>query len=169
MKKEQGENCRKLSWSNRAAEWLLCAMTSILLFTCCYEVLPNPWLEDESKLDSLTTSGETHFTKNANFEVTVDSINIEDLLLKDAYITLHRGDHIVVAEVITRTTDTPDSVWVKVASSHEIQGWLPQTTLLRSCVPTDSISKLIHQFDKVNTPYLLGLSTLLTLLPLVYL
>ena len=45
------------------------------------------------------------------------------------------------------------SIWVKVAHSQEVQGWVRNKELVRSFVPTDSISQFIHLFSDTHASY----------------
>ena len=64
-----------------------------------------------------------HYTWNTNLEVLDDSVRLEYLPLKDAYVNLYKGDRVVVAEFSVHPQDSVDSIWVKVAHSQEVQGW----------------------------------------------
>lgn len=59
----------------------------------------------------------------------------------------------VVAEFAVHPEDAIDSVWVKLAHSQEIQGWIHERELLRSFVPTDSISQFIYFFSDTHASY----------------
>ena len=100
-------------------------MLIISLSSCHY---PRPNLEDENLeqrvRDSLTYLYERHYTWDANLEVRADSVPLELLPVKDAYYMLHKGDRVVVAEFAVHPTDSVDSIWVKLAHSQDVQGWL---------------------------------------------
>ena len=107
----------------------------ILGSSCHY---PRPDLED-GKLgaktrDSLTYLYERHYTWNTNLEVQEDSVTIACLPVKDCYNTLYKGDRVVVAEFAIHPTDSVDSVWVKLAHSQEVQGWLREKDMIRAFV-----------------------------------
>lgn len=107
----------------------------ILYFSCfialvsCHYSRPN--LEDEhlskETRDSLTYLFERHYTWNTNLEVLADSVNLACLPVKDCYNMLYRGDRVVVAEFAIHPADSVDSVWVKLAHSQEVQGWLRES------------------------------------------
>lgn len=82
-----------------------------------------------------------------------DSVRLEYLPLKDAYVNLYKGDRVVVAEFSVHPQDSVDSIWVKVAHSQEVQGWVRNKELVRSFVPTDSISQFIHLFSDTHASY----------------
>ena len=123
----------------------------ILYFSCfialvsCHYSRPN--LEDEhlskETRDSLAYLFERHYTWNTNLEVLADSVNLACLPVKDCYNMLYRGDRVVVAEFAIHPADSVDSVWVKLAHSQEVQGWLRESEMMHAFVPTDSISQAI--------------------------
>ena len=127
----------------------------LFLFSSCHYSRPN--LEDESlsqqMRDSLTYLYERHYTWDTNLEVKTDSVQLELLPVKGAYYQLHRGDRVVVAEFAVHPADSIDSVWVKLAHSQEVQGWLRETDLKRAFVPTDSISEAIYVFSDTHASY----------------
>ncbi|MDY5239146.1 MAG: hypothetical protein SPH57_11895 [Bacteroides helcogenes] len=142
----------------------LCSLR-ILLFFVLFSVFfslvschyPRPDLEDEAlnrkTRDSLTYLYERHYTWNTNLEVHADSVNLACLPVKDCYNMLRRGDRVVVAEFAIHPKDSVDSVWVKLAHSQEIQGWLRESEMMRAFVPTDSISQSIYLFSDTHASY----------------
>lgn len=135
----------------------------ILLSACHY---PRPELNDENlskkTRDSLTYLYERHYTWNTNLEVQADSVNLACLPVKDCYNMLHRGDRVVVAEFAIHPKDTVDSVWVKLAHSQEIQGWLRESEMLSAFVPADSISQSIYLFSDTHASYFIIIFALFT-------
>ena len=127
----------------------------LLLFTACH--YPRPDLQKEGMSDqvkdSLTYLAERHYTYNTNFEVQADSVVLERLPVKDSFISLYRGDRVVVAEFAIHPADSVDSVWVKLAHSQEAQGWIREKDLIHSFVPTDSISQFIYLFSDTHASY----------------
>lgn len=83
--------------------------------------LPAEGMSRKTK-DSLTYLSKYHYTWNTNLEVLDDSVRLEYLPLKDAYVNLYKGDRVVVAEFSVHPQDSVDSIWVKVAHSQEVQG-----------------------------------------------
>lgn len=67
---------------------------------------------------------------------------------------LYRGDRVVVAEFAIHPADSVDSVWVKLAHSQEVQGWLRESEMMHAFVPTDSISQAIYLFSDTHASYL---------------
>ena len=128
--------------------------TVFVLTSCHY---PRPDLEN-GKLgaktrDSLAYLYERHYTWNTNLEVQDDSVTIACLPVKDCYNTLYKGDRVVVAEFAIHPADSVDSVWVKLAHSQEVQGWLREKDMMRAFVPTDSISQAIYLFSDTHASY----------------
>ena len=132
------------------------SVVCLLLFTACH--YPRPDLQKEGMSDqvkdSLTYLAERHYTYNTNFEVQADSVVLERLPVKDSFISLYRGDRVVVAEFAIHPADSVDSVWVKLAHSQEAQGWIREKDLIHSFVPTDSISQFIYLFSDTHASYL---------------
>ena len=135
---------------------LVCTLffLSFCVMSCHY---PRPNLEDENlskeTRDSLTYLFERHYTWNTNLEVLADSVNLACLPVKDCYNMLHRGDRVVVAEFAIHPADSVDSVWVKLAHSQEVQGWLRESEMLHAFVPTDSISQAVYLFSDTHASY----------------
>ena len=86
-------------------------------------------------------------------EVLADSVNLACLPVKDCYNMLYRGDRVVVAEFAIHPADSVDSVWVKLAHSQEVQGWLRESEMMHAFVPTDSISQAIYLFSDTHASY----------------
>ena len=117
-------------------------------------IIPVLNLEDEhlskETRDSLAYLFERHYTWNTNLEVLADSVNLACLPVKDCYNMLYRGDRVVVAEFAIHPADSVDSVWVKLAHSQEVQGWLRESEMMHAFVPTDSISQAIYLFSDTH-------------------
>lgn len=158
-KKRKENSLRQKSLSLASLRFLLplffCHFLLLLLFSACH--YPRPNLEDENlsekTRDSLSYLYERHYTWNTNLEVHADSIDLACLPVKDCYNRLYRGDRVVVAEFAIHPQDSVDSVWVKLAHSQEIQGWLPESEMMRAFVPTDSISQAIYLFSDTHASY----------------
>lgn len=132
----------------------LCLLLACCLTACHY---PHPRLDDEAlsgtARDSLTYLYERHYTWDTNLEVQTDSVRLACLPVKERYNVLHRGDRVVVAEFAVHPADTVDSIWVKLAHTQEMQGWVRESDLMRSFVPTDSISQFIYLFSHTHASY----------------
>lgn len=94
-------------------------------------------------------------TRGANLELYADSVSLKLLPLKDS-VFLYKGDQVVVAEYEVHPEDLADSLWVKLAHSEEIQGWIRQTDLAEAFVPTETISRFIHFFSNAYLPYFIA-------------
>ena len=68
----------------------------------------------QKKRDSVNYLMERHYTLNSNFEVTSDSLMLQQLPLVDV-LPVFKGERLVVAEFMIQAADSVDSVWVKVA------------------------------------------------------
>ena len=137
---------RRLLWG------VLCLM--VLLASCRY--VP-PELSDEEMdqraRDSVAYLFDHHYTWNTNLVLQVDSVDLMALPLKESFSTLYEGDRVVVADLDVHPNDTVDSVWVKLAHSQEVQGWLRESEMKRAFVPADSISQAIYLFSDTHVPY----------------
>lgn len=141
--------------SLRALLFFVLCSSFFLLITSCHYPRPDLDVEEMSQdtRDSLTYLYERHYTWNTNLVVHVDSINLACLPVKDCYNMLHRGDRVVVAEFAIHPADSVDSVWVKLAHSQEVQGWLRESEMRQAFAPTDSISQAIYLFSDTHASY----------------
>lgn len=149
--------------------WLPCLVLLVALLSSCR--YPAPSLDAEGLTaearDSLRYLHERHYTWDTNLEVAADSVTLACLPVKDSYYRLRRGDRLVVAEFAVHPADSVDSVWVKLAHSQEVQGWMRECDLKRDLVPSDSISQAIHLFSNVHVGCSLAVFALCVLLWLV--
>ncbi len=139
-------------------KWLLASLSFIVLFLWGCHYKNNVTIGSDStqqEKDSLTFLSQRYYSINSNFELYADSMQIERLPIKDSFVSLRKGDRIVVAEFNIHPTDTIDSIWVKVAHNQEIQGWIREKELVESFVPTDSISEAIYIFSHTHVSYFL--------------
>lgn len=115
---------------------------------------PSPVTSDEDvphkTKDSVNYLIERHYTLNSNFEVTSDSLMLQQLPLIDV-LPVFKGERLVVAEFMIQPADSVDSVWVKVARDQETMGWVHEKELLKKVVPVDSVSQFIHFFSNSHT------------------
>lgn len=100
--------------------------------------------------DSVSYLMERHYTLNSNFEVTSDSLLLQQLPLIDM-LPVYKGEKLVVAEFMVQPADSVDTVWVKVARDQETMGWIHEKELLQKVVPVDSVSQFIHFFSNSHT------------------
>lgn len=110
--------------------------------------------------DSLACLYDRHYTWGTNMEVCADSIDLERLPVKGDYSRLYKGDRVVVAEFAVHPADTVNSVWVKLAHTQEVQGWVRESEFKQAFVPTDSISQFIHFFSDTHAAYFIGICAL---------
>lgn len=87
--------------------------------------------------------------------------------VKPSSAQLMRDSILVVADISVIPADSIDSVWVKVASTQNIQGWIHERELLSGVVPDDPISQAIHLFSNTHLWWTVGLFTLAMALYLV--
>ena len=109
---------------------LLCVI--VLLLSACYNhgpVSPDAWDLTERQIDSLSFFTTHHYSQNYNFVVKASQMPISDEAGSQAFDTLYvsKGDPLVVADIKTISSDTIDSVWVKVARDQMTQGWIRES------------------------------------------
>lgn len=133
-------------------------LLTILVITAC-QYTPHTVSsleEDEVYLtDSLHCLYEHHYTWGTNLVLQADSIELALLPVKDSYCRLYRGDRVVVAELDVHPQDSIDTLWVKLAHTQDIQGWVRECDMKESFVPADSISMIIHWFSQQHVRYFL--------------
>lgn len=148
------------------------ALLTVMAAGCHYPIVQDSGEKDsresgdsvaaaQAQPDSLRYMAEYHYTTGINLEVTADSVRLVFLPLKDRTATLRRGDRVVVAEIQTDTTATAQdsAVWVKLAHTQEVQGWVPEGDFKSDFVPVDSISQAIHTFSSKSVTYTLIILT----------
>lgn len=160
--KDNGQRGIRLGQSRGLAQVLgMLFCLGLLLSSCRYTppVLSGEAVEQRAR-DSVVYLFERHYTWNTNLVLQADSINLVALPLKESYSTLRQGDRVVVAELDVHPNDTVDSVWVKLAHSQEVQGWLRECEMKRAFVPADSISQAIYLFSDTHIPYFIVICAL---------
>lgn len=114
-------------------------LMSVLLTSSCY------------RQSGVGFSATHHYDRNYNFVVSSDSLVLYgDLQPADSALdssTIYRGEKLVVAEIRMVSSDTIDSVWVKLARDQVSQGWIRECRLLDNVSPDDSISWFIDAFS----------------------
>lgn len=152
----------------------LVSLLFISLLLCgCYNrgpITPDAWDLTEQQLDSISFYTTHHYTQNYNFVVTGDSLVVvaqqpEDMSIPDVVsielesigeekkkdsITIHRNEHVVVADIKTVPSDSIDSIWVKVARDQLTFGWIHENELLSKVSPDDPISQFIDAFSNTH-------------------
>ena len=144
-----------------------------LLLCGCYNrgpITPDAWDLTAQQLDSISFYTTHHYTQNYNFVVTGDSLVVvaqqpDDMSVPDVVsielesigeemkkdsITIHRNEHVVVADIKTVPSDSIDSVWVKVARDQLTFGWIHENELLSKVSPDDPISQFIDAFSNTH-------------------
>ncbi len=139
----------------KRSNFIYLLLTLLLSLSACH--YPHPDLADESLTknmrDSLKYLYEHHYTCNTNLLVQADSVDLEAWPVKKRYARLYKGERVVVAEFAIYPTDSVDSVWVKLAHSEQVQGWIHEHDLIRDFVPDDSISEAIYLFSDTHLSY----------------
>lgn len=125
-------------------------VTILMLWGCQYTLPVVPKGVTGKSADSINHLIKRHYTLNSNFEVTSDSLMLQQLPLIDE-VPVYKDDKVVVAEFMIQPSDTVDSVWVKVARDQAAMGWVHEKELLKNVVPLDSVSQFIHFFSNLHT------------------
>lgn len=127
---------------------------STLFYSCEYK---HPDLDKEEisqkTKDSLSYLYKYHYTLNKNFEVWSDTVKLAQLPFKDKFVTITKGDRVVVAEFMVQPSDTVDSVWVKVARDQKTQGWIHKSDVVNQLVPVNIGSQSIFLFSHTHASY----------------
>ena len=114
-----------------------------LLFTGCYHQTPetsDAWIVTEEQMDSISFYTTHHYTHNYNFLVTADTL----------WLAVVRDDRLVVADIMTLSSDTIDSVWVQVARDQMTMGWIHEQQMLPGVAPDNPISQFITFFSDTH-------------------
>ena len=131
-----------------------------LLFTGCYHQTPetsDAWIVTEEQMDSISFYTTHHYTHNYNFLVTVDTLwlivqqpseVLSDMLVDSVAVV--RDDRLVVADIMTLSSDTIDSVWVQVARDQMTIGWIHEQQMLPGVAPDNPISQFITFFSDTH-------------------
>ena len=131
-----------------------------MLLSACYnqgQQTPDAWDLTERQLDSISFYTTHHYTQNYNFIVNADSVQlivqnpmevINDMPVDT--ISVARGNHLVVADIMTLSADPQDSIWVRVARDQMTIGWIHETDLLTAVSPDDPISRFIDFFSNTH-------------------
>lgn len=138
--------------------WMVCwaAMLCFLLGSC-YQPHHRghaAYKYSERQIDSLSFFSTHHYTNNYNFVVKADSLSLlrqvpEEFIegLPTDSFNVHKGDHLVVADIRIVSNDPVDSVWVQLANDSSQFGWARETRLLPRVMPDDPISQFISEFS----------------------
>ena len=131
-----------------------------LFFTGCYHQTPetsDAWIVTEEQMDSISFYTTHHYTHNYNFLVTADTLwlicqqpseVLSDMLVDSVAVV--RDDRLVVADIMTLSSDTIDSVWVQVARDQMTMGWIHEQEMLPGVAPDNPISQFITFFSDTH-------------------
>ncbi len=149
---------------------LLPVLCMILFLQSCYRQesrTPDGWSPTEEQVDSVSFYSTHHYTINYNFVVTADSLQlivqqpseaVSGMLVDTIYI--RQEDRIVVADIVTLSVDTVDSVWVEVARDQNTMGWIHEKEMLENVAPDNVISRFIDFFSDKHLLFMLGIVVL---------
>ena len=131
-----------------------------LVLQSCYRQessTPDGWIPTEEQVDSVSFYTTHHYTQNYNFIVTADSLQIIVQQPSEAVsgmmvdtLTIQKDDCIVVADIVTLSIDTIDSVWVQVARDQQTIGWIHEKDMLERVSPDNAISRFIDFFSDTH-------------------
>ena len=134
-------------------------LSDLLLTGCYYQEADtsDAWIVSEEQMDSISFYTTHHYTHNYNFLVTADSLSLivqhpTELLsgmLVDTTVVVF-DNRIVVADIITLSADSVDSVWVKVARDDFTMGWVREKEMLPKVSPDNPISRFIVFFSDTH-------------------
>ena len=108
-------------------------------------------------MDSISFYTTHHYTQNYNFLVTADTLwlicqqpseVLSDMLVDSVAVV--RDDRLVVADIMTLSQDTIDSVWVQVARDQMTIGWIHEQQMLPCVAPDNPISQFITFFSDTH-------------------
>lgn len=132
-------------------------MAVLLSFTSCFyqQQRTDAWDMEGESVDSLDFMAKHHYTVGYTFCVQADSMSIcteipsraQLLSVVPDSVYVCCSDILIVADVSVVPEDCVDSVWIKVARDQDTQGWIRESSLLRSVAPDDPISIAIFKFS----------------------
>lgn len=143
---------------NRFSLFLIGLFSQLLM--SCYHQSPetsDAWIVTEEQMDSISFYTTHHYTYNYNFLVTADTLwlvvqqpsELLSEMLVDS-VPVVRDDRLVVADIMTLSSDTIDSVWVQVARDQLTIGWIHEQEMLPGVVPDNPISQFITFFSDTH-------------------
>ena len=152
--------------------WL--AVASMLAASCYREArqTSDAWVVTEEQMDSISFYTTHHYTQNYNFLVKADTLRLVCQqptevvcgMLVDT-IAVCKGDVVVVADIMTLSADSIDSVWVQIARDQTTIGWLRESDMLPGVAPDNPISRFIDAF---SNQHLLVIMAFLAFVAAVY-
>lgn len=95
--------------------------------------------------------------------------NSTHIIGKNDSLYVHRGDLVAIAAMTIIPEDSEDSVWIKIARDQECMGWVHESTMLNTTVPTDPVSRIIRNVESLPQymPPVIALASLLITIRLV--
>ncbi len=155
--------------------WLVLGV--LITLSSCYYRHPDysdNWDITEEEQDSLRFVIHHHYTLNSNFMVVSDSMLLRKehpLILSETggqdSLWVYNESTLAVADITTIPEDSVDSVWVKIAESQEVMGWIHEKELLANVVPDTPLSKFIYMFSHWHVVLLLAIPFMLLMLYLI--
>ena len=129
----------------------------LLLLTSCYREerhTSDAWVVTEEQMDSISFYTTHHYTQNYNFLVKADTLllvcqqpteAVSGMLVDTIFV--RKGDVVVVADIMTLSADSVDSVWVQIARDQQTIGWIHESEMLSGVSPDNPISRFIDAFS----------------------
>ena len=146
-----------------------------MLFASCYREdrqTSDAWVVTEEQMDSISFYTTHHYTQNYNFVVKADTLwllcqqpteAVCGMLVDSTFVC--KNDVVVVADIMTLSTDSVDSVWVQIARDQATIGWLHESEMLPGVAPDNPISRFIDAF---SDQYLLVIMAFVAFVVAVY-
>ncbi len=145
---------------NKTVKYIVVAL-GLFLFTGCYQMSKRSVGGADGRTesaDSVSAGTGKHYSKNYNFIVKADSIvllrvqpeeKVSDFADIDTF-PIYKNERLVVADFRVIPDDATDSVWVEVADTRAMFGWVHEGRLLEDTVPDDPISQFIDVFSSTH-------------------
>lgn len=128
-----------------------------MILTSCYREerqTSDAWVVTEEQMDSISFYTTHHYTQNYNFMVKADTLRmviqqptevLSGMLVDTIFVC--KGDIVVVADIMTLSADSIDSVWVQIARDQATIGWLHERDMLPAVAPDNPLSRFIDAFS----------------------
>lgn len=140
----------------KAIKWCFVLLCMCVLMVACHYPEPDysRWNLTKEQRDSLEFRATHHYGTNYNFKVLADSLPLRQMLNPDS-LWIYKDDILVVADYAQMSSDTTDTIWIKVARDQSTMGWIAEDRLLEHAVPVDPISQFIHWFSNLRNLFFL--------------
>ena len=139
---------------------LIFLIATLCLTSCFRQEKPgiDDWDPAKDQMDSVTFYNTHHYGHNYNFLVEADSLELVAIgnpmeierAVSIKYVTVERGDLLVVGDILSIPSDTIDSIWVQVLRDQATIGWIHEDELLENVVPSNPISRFISFFSDTH-------------------